>query len=147
VWTVLSLVTIEWLFAILVMVVFANRYVLGSALRLSDRRTQAGFDQDPAVWPSVTIVVPVFNEGDHVLKTAHSLASLDYPRSRLSAVFVDDHSSDDTYSHLQTVCATYPWMKVVRNEANAGKRISIKKAVLSNHTDLILSVDSDVIVD
>jgi N-acetylglucosaminyltransferase len=144
---VLSLVVIEWLFAILVMVVFVNRYVLGSALRLADRRSQASFAQDPAVWPSVTIVVPVYNEGDHVLRTADSLAALDYPRGRLHAVFVDDHSSDDTFVHLQTACTTYPWMTVIRNAANAGKRISIKNAVLGNHTDLILSVDSDVIVE
>ena len=59
----LSLVVIEWLFAILVLIVFTNRYIFGSLLRLSDRRTTAGFGQDPVVWPRVAIVVPVFNEG------------------------------------------------------------------------------------
>jgi cellulose synthase/poly-beta-1,6-N-acetylglucosamine synthase-like glycosyltransferase len=143
----LSLVAIEWLFAILVLVVFTNRYVLGSALRIADKRTLEDFGQDPLVWPTVAIVVPVYNEGAHILKTADSFQGLDYPRDKLQVVFIDDRSTDDTYEHLQTIAKTYPWMKVIQNEKNVGKRIGIKNAVLITHTDLIMSVDSDVIVD
>jgi cellulose synthase/poly-beta-1,6-N-acetylglucosamine synthase-like glycosyltransferase len=144
---VLSLVALEWLFAILVLVVFTNRYVLGSAMRMVDRRTVETFGENPNIWPTVAIVVPVYNEGAHILKTADSFQLLDYPREKLRVVFIDDQSTDDTYSHLQTVAQTYPWMTVIQNEKNVGKRIGIKNAVLKTHTDLIMSVDSDVIVD
>lgn len=144
---VLSLVAIEWLFAILVMVVFTNRYVLGSALRLMDRRTMGDFDRDPDVWPSVAIVVPVYNEGAHVVKTAQSFAALDYPREKLRAIFIDDKSTDDTLNHLTAAAAAHPWMTVIQNEKNMGKRAGIKNAVLAARTDLILSVDSDVVVE
>jgi cellulose synthase/poly-beta-1,6-N-acetylglucosamine synthase-like glycosyltransferase len=145
--SVLSLVAIEWLFAILVMVVFTNRYVLGSALRIVDRRTLQCFGEDPLVWPTVAIVVPVYNEGAHILKTADSFQLLDYPKDKLRVVFIDDRSTDDTFEHLQTISKTYPWMDVIQNDRNVGKRIGIKNAVLKTHTDLIMSVDSDVIVD
>ena len=137
----------EWLFAILVLVVFTNRYVLGSALRILDKRTVESFGEDPLVWPTVAIVVPVYNEGAHILKTADSFQALDYPRDKLQVVFIDDRSTDDTYQHLQTIAQTYPWMKVIQNAKNVGKRIGIKNAVQVTHTDLIMSVDSDVIVD
>ena len=143
----LSLVAIEWLFAILVLVVFTNRYVFGSAMRLQDKRTISGYGQDPEVWPTVAIVVPVYNEGSSILKTAASFESLDYARNRLKVVFIDDCSTDDTFEHLQSVANTYPWMTVIRNDKNVGKRIGIKNAVLRTHTDLIMSVDSDVVVD
>ncbi len=137
----------EWLFAILVLVVFTNRYVLGSALRILDKRTVESFGEDPLVWPTVAIVVPVYNEGAHILKTADSFQALDYPRDKLQVVFIDDRSTDDTYQHLQTIAQTYPWMKVIQNAKNVGKRIGIKNAVQVTHADLIMSVDSDVIVD
>ena len=114
----LSLVAIEYLFALLVLVVFTNRYVLVSLLRLSDKRTQTAYGDDPHIWPTVAIVVPVYNEGSHVLQTAASFEALDYPRDRLRAVFIDDVSTDDTYQHLLTVAKTYPWMQVIRNEKN-----------------------------
>jgi cellulose synthase/poly-beta-1,6-N-acetylglucosamine synthase-like glycosyltransferase len=143
----LSLVTIEYLFGLLILVVFANRYVLGSLLRMTDKRTDPGYGEDPPVWPTVAIVVPVYNEGPSILKTAESFEALDYPRDRLKVVFIDDVSTDDTYDHLLTVAKTYSWMKVIRNAKNVGKRIGIKNAVLVTHADLIVSVDSDVIVD
>ena len=143
----LALVAVEWLFAILVLVVFTNRYVFGSALRLADRRTTAEHDRDPAVWPTVAIVVPVFNEGSSIRKTADSFAALDYPREKLSVCFVDDRSTDDTFDHLTAVAAKYPWMRVEQNPVNMGKRLGIKNAVQRDRSDLILSVDSDVLVE
>jgi N-acetylglucosaminyltransferase len=143
----LSLVAVEWLFAILVLIVFGNRYVLGSFLRLADRRGEKDYAHDPPQWPEVTIIVPVFNEGPQVLKTAASFDALDYPRDKLGVVFVDDQSTDGTYGHLLEVAKKYPWIKVQQNPVNMGKRLGIKNAVLKVHTPLIMSVDSDVIVD
>ena len=143
----LSLVVIEWLFAILVLIVFTNRYIFGSMLRLADRRTKPDFDRDPPQWPRVAIIVPVYNEGAHVRQTAASFDALDYPRDRLTAVFVDDRSTDDTFEHLMAVGAQYSWMRVERNPRNMGKRLGIKNAVLRTESDLVMSVDSDVIVE
>ncbi|MEM8749146.1 MAG: glycosyltransferase family 2 protein [Pseudomonadota bacterium] len=143
----LAITTVEWLFGLLVLIVFTNRYVLGSLLRVADKRTEGNFNRDPEEWPSVAIIVPVFCEGASVLQTAASFAALDYPRDKLQIVFVDDVSTDDTYEHLQEACRRYPWMKLIQNPHNMGKRLGIKNAVLDIDTDLVMSVDSDVIVD
>ncbi|MEL6922156.1 MAG: glycosyltransferase family 2 protein, partial [Pseudomonadota bacterium] len=143
----LAITTVEWLFGLLVLIVFTNRYVFGSLLRVADRRTEADYNRDPSEWPSVAIIVPVFCEGESVLQTAASFAALDYPREKLQIVFVDDVSTDDTYEHLQEACRRYPWMRLIQNPHNMGKRLGIKNAVLDIHTDLVMSVDSDVIVD
>lgn len=143
----LSLAVIEWLFAILVLIEFTNRYVFGSLLRLSDRRTESDFSRDPPYWPTVAIVVPVFNEGPSVINTAGSFNGLDYPRDKLKAVFVDDCSTDGTYEHLLESKKQFPWIEVSRNPRNMGKRLGIKNAVLKIGSDMVLSVDSDVIVE
>ena len=143
----IAITTVEWLFGLLVLIVFTNRYVYGSLLRVLDRRTEKDFNKDPDVWPSVAIVVPVFCEGESVLQTAASFSALDYPRDKLKVVFIDDVSTDDTYEHLQEACRRYPWMTLIQNPHNMGKRLGIKNAVLDLDDDLIMSVDSDVIVD
>lgn len=143
----MALIGVEWLFAILILIVFVNRYVFGTLLRLMDRRNAPGYAPEPAAWPSVAIIVPVFNEGDHVLQTAKSFSRLNYPRDRLSVVFVDDCSTDDTYDHLMQVTRTWSWMQLRQNPHNMGKRLGIKEAVLDIDSELVLSVDSDVIVE
>ena len=142
----ISLAMVEWLFAILVLIIFTNRYLFGSIARMLDPRTKRGYGADPAVWPSVTIVTPVFNEGPTVIKTADSFAALDYP-GELKVIFVDDVSTDDTYEALLTAQKNHPWMRVDQNPHNMGKRLGIKRAVLTVDTDLVMSVDSDVIVE
>ncbi|MEE9314662.1 MAG: glycosyltransferase [Rhizobiaceae bacterium] len=142
-----AITTIEWLFGLLVLVVFTNRYVYGSLLRIADKRTDVDYNVDPEEWPSVAIVVPVFCEGESVLQTAASFNAVDYPRDKLQVVFVDDKSTDDTYEYLQEACRLYPWMRLIQNKKNMGKRLGIKNAVLDIDSDLIMSVDSDVIVD
>ncbi len=137
----------EWLFAILVLIIFTNRYLFGSLARMLDKRTQPGFGQDPEVWPEVTIVVPVFNEGKTVVDTARSFAALDYPSDKLKVVFVDDVSTDGTYGYLKEAEKLFPWMRVDQNPYNMGKRLGIKRAVQTIDSPLIMSVDSDVIVD
>ena len=143
----MAITTVEWLFGLLVLIVFTNRYVLGSLLRTSDKRTTVQFNRDPKTWPSVAIVVPVFCEGSSVLGTADSFAKLDYPADKLSVVFVDDCSTDDTFEYLTEAVRRYPWMKLRQNPHNMGKRLGIKEAVLDLKTDLVMSVDSDVIVE
>ncbi len=143
----MAITTVEWLFGLLVLIVFTNRYVLGTLLRASDRRTETDYNEDTAIWPSVTIVVPVFCEGSSVLRTADSFAELDYPEDRLSVVFIDDCSTDDTLEYLKMVVVRYPWMRLRQNPHNMGKRLGIKEAVLDIRSDLVMSVDSDVIVE
>ena len=143
----IGLTSIEWLFAILVLIIFVNRYLFGSILRMLDKRTLANYSTEPAVWPTVTIITPVYNEGPTVIDTANSFAKLDYPREKLSVIFVDDCSTDDTYEHLLTAQRNHPWMRVDRNPHNMGKRLGIKRAVLTVKSDLVMSVDSDVIVE
>ena len=142
-----AITTVEWLFGLLVLIVFTNRYVLGTLLRISDRRTEEGFNSDPDIWPSVTIVVPVFCEGESVLGTADSFAALDYPQDKLSVVFIDDCSTDDTLDYLKIAVQRYPWMHLRQNPFNMGKRLGIKETVLNLKSDLVMSVDSDVIVE
>jgi N-acetylglucosaminyltransferase len=138
---------LEWLFGLLVLIVFVNRYVFGSILRTGDRRTVSDYSKLPERLPSVAIVVPVFCEGRSVLKTAESFASLDYPKDKLSVVFIDDCSTDDTYAFLQEAVRRYPWMQLRQNPHNMGKRLGIKQAVIDLDVELIMSVDSDVIVE
>jgi len=143
----MALVGVEWMFAILILIVFTNRYVFGTLLRYWDKRNLAGYSPDPEVWPTVSIVVPVYNEGSHVLQTAQSFAKLHYPVEKLTITFVDDCSTDDTHDYLMQVSNAWNWMEVRRNPVNMGKRLGIKEAVLDLESELVLSVDSDVIVE
>jgi cellulose synthase/poly-beta-1,6-N-acetylglucosamine synthase-like glycosyltransferase len=129
-----------------ILLVFANRYVFGLYLKLVKGRR---FDEKRADYePTVAIVVPLFNEGRSIYDTIESLLALDYPREKLSVTVVDDCSTDDSYDWACQAAARYPDnVRVLRNPHNMGKRKGINHAVRESDAEIIVSVDSDVIVD
>jgi hyaluronan synthase len=108
----------------------------------------AGYRPAPEVedarLPSVTVVVPAYNEGRQVLSTLRSLAASDYPAGRLQLIAVDDGSDDDTW---QWMCRAKQELgervTTVRCERNGGKRKALHQGFLRASGEVIVTVDSD----
>ncbi len=127
------------------MVVFFNRYIAGVALKILRRKVFD--DADYTLQPTVTVVVPMFNEGQNIRSTLESLLALEYPHDKLEITVIDDCSTDDSYQHAMAIARTSGGrLRVVRNRTNLGKRRSINKAVRASRSEIIVSVDSDVVV-
>jgi cellulose synthase/poly-beta-1,6-N-acetylglucosamine synthase-like glycosyltransferase len=127
-----------------IFLVFLNRYVFGFYLTILRRKT---IDETIEGYePTITVVVPLFNEGRSIYDTIISLVQLDYPRDKLEVTVVDDCSTDDSYEWACKAAHEYPNVRVLRNPFNMGKRKGINHAVRESSAEIIVSVDSDVIV-
>ena len=127
-----------------ILLVFANRYLFGLYLSLVRGRN---FDRKVEGYePTITIVVPLYNEGRSIYDTILSLVRLEYPREKLTITVVDDCSTDDSYAWACRAAAEHPNVTVLRNPFNMGKRKGINHAVRQSSSEIIVSVDSDVIV-
>ena len=130
----------------LAVVVFVNRYVAGMLLRAVRSKTWDETRDD--FEPHVTAVIPMFNEGAAIKETLQSLLDSSYPHAKLRIICVDDCSSDDSYEHAREVASrSNGRLQIVRNRTNLGKRRSIIRAVRQAKSEIIVSVDSDVVVD
>ncbi len=130
----------------LAVVIFVNRYVAGIVLRLV--RGKKWDETRDDYEPTVTAVIPMFNEGAAIKETLQSLLDSHYPHSKLRVICVDDCSSDESYEHAREIAKkSNGRLKIIRNRTNLGKRRSIMRAVREAETEIIVSVDSDVVVD
>ena len=128
------------------LVVFVNRYLGGVILRKlrGDHFDETRDDYEP----TVTAVIPMFNEGAAIRETLQSLLDANYPSTKLKVICVDDCSTDDSYEHARAIAKTSNGrLKVIRNRHNLGKRRSIIAAVRQTDSEIVISVDSDVVVD
>jgi N-acetylglucosaminyltransferase len=128
-----------------IFIVFLNRYLFGLYLSLlrgkNFDRTIEGYE------PTINVVVPLYNEGRSIYDTIVSLMRLEYPREKLQVTIVDDCSTDDSYEWAAAGARQYPDnVTVLRNPHNMGKRKGINHAVRRSTAEIIVSVDSDVIV-
>ena len=102
-------------------------------------------DREPAVFPSVTIAVPVWNEEETLAGTLESLLALDYPKDKLHIVVVNDGSKDNTlqiarsFEHFQQI-------EVIDKE-NGGKHTAVNLVLEKSDSDLFGCLDADSFVD
>lgn len=94
--------------------------------------------------PTVSIIVPVWNEEKTVLKTIFSLLKLEYPKEKLSILIVDDGSTDNTYSVIQRF-KNHKQVKILKKE-NGGKHTALNYALDFVQTDLVGCLDADSFV-
>jgi len=96
-------------------------------------------------YPSVTIIVPCWNEETTVSKTIHSLLSLDYPKNKLKIMIVDDGSTDKTWQNVQKF-RNNPQIEMYSKE-NGGKYTALNFGLDKLSTDLVGCLDADSYVD
>ncbi len=98
--------------------------------------------------PSLTVIIPAYNEGAMVCRSIESCVNADYPRDRLQIIVIDDGSTDDTWSHVLTAASRHPdLIRTLRFPANQGKREALAAGFERAGGDIVVTVDSDSVVE
>lgn len=98
--------------------------------------------------PSLSVVIPAYNEGAMVLKSIESVLSASYPAGRLELFVIDDGSKDDTWSYIREAAARYPEnVTAVRFAQNRGKRAALTCGFERARGEVIATLDSDSVIE
>ncbi|MFL0805347.1 MAG: glycosyltransferase family 2 protein [Agarilytica sp.] len=95
--------------------------------------------------PSITILMPAYNEEAYIAEKIRNLACLDYPSHRLEVVLISDGSTDRTVSvardtSQETYCKNLR-LKVIEQKENRGKVALLNMFLPSVTTDLVALTD------
>lgn len=96
-------------------------------------------------FPSVTIIVPCYNEEVAMEPTIQSLLDLKYPKDKMNIIIVDDGSTDNSWNVIQQY-KDHPQIKIYHKE-NGGKHTAMNFALEKTTTELVGGLDSDSFVD
>ena len=95
--------------------------------------------------PSISIVLPCFNEG---FRIASSLATLEsWFGARAEILVIDDGSPDDTFEQAERYAVDHTQVRVHRLPQNRGKGGAIRAAIPQARTDLVVFLDADLAFD
>ena len=98
--------------------------------------------------PSVTVVIPAYNEGADVARSIDSIARSNYPREKLQIIAVDDGSKDDTWVHMEAAARRHPDIVcAIRMDINGGKRQGLRVGFALAAGDVVVTLDSDCTVE
>lgn len=102
-------------------------------------------DRDIKWFPTVTIIVPCFNEEKTLFSTVHSLLNLDYPKNKLSIILVNDGSTDGTAREISKFKG-HPQINVL-SKKNGGKHTALNLALEKVRSELVGCLDADSFVN
>ncbi|TRZ42805.1 glycosyltransferase [Robertkochia solimangrovi] len=92
-----------------------------------------------------TIVVPVYNEEDNLLRVEKELkAYLSIAARKTKVLFVNDGSSDNSQQIIEKICADNTDFNYILFEKNCGLSAAIKAGFDHTDTELVGYIDSDL---
>jgi cellulose synthase/poly-beta-1,6-N-acetylglucosamine synthase-like glycosyltransferase len=101
---------------------------------------------DSSLYPTVTVIVPAFNEQHIIRLTLDSIIESDYPNKEI--IVVDDGSSDQTYAVICKSLEKFPKKRFsVIRKVNGGKASAINLALRFAKGEIVIVIDADSIIE
>ncbi|KAF4454830.1 Hyaluronan synthase [Fusarium austroafricanum] len=101
--------------------------------------------------PLISVVIPVYNESEFVQNSIKSIELSDYPKEKIELVVVDDGSTDDTWEYVnKAICSISACgisHRLLRHSVNMGKRKAIQTGFTIALGSIIISLDSDSVLE
>ena len=107
------------------------------------KRRQKNDKFDKCYTPSVSIIVPAYNEEVNATRTIDNLLKCTYPAFEI--VFVDDGSTDSTYKVVRDAFSGNNRVKVL-TKPNGGKASALNYAIAQTQSDVLVCIDADTIL-
>ena len=94
--------------------------------------------------PTVTVIIPAYNEGSQILRTVRTVMASDYPKNKMQIICVDDGSQDDTWLWMQAAAREFPaGVQLIRQKVNRGKRHALMAGFAQASGWAYVTIDSD----
>ena len=94
--------------------------------------------------PSLTVVIPAYNEGSQIYDTVRSIMASDYPNERLQVICIDDGSIDDTWLWIRKAHKDFSGdITIIKQPYNQGKRAALMAGFAKAKGEVIVTIDSD----
>ena len=128
-----------WIDAVYLLFAFVSLYMSFMFLLLWVRN-RANLRTAPvlAAWPSISILVPAYNEEKTIGVTLEALRGLDYPKDKIHLMVIDDGSTDRT----SEVARRFDGIRLIR-KPNGGKASALNAGLAIVDSELVACVDSD----
>lgn len=97
-----------------------------------------------AEYPSVSILIPCYNEGENVRETIEYLLHQQYPNYEIIAI--NDGSKDNTLEILHELADQHPQIRVVNLASNQGKAVGLRTAALLANSEILIGIDGDALL-
>lgn len=121
-----------------VVVYFTLYYSTFCLLTFFENREKILKDVKLSFFPTISLIIPAFNEEKNISKTIKSILNQDYPKDKLNLIVVNDGSTDKT----EKIVKEFKKVKII-NQKHQGKAAALNTGLKHIKTDLVGFIDAD----
>ena len=127
--------------ALIVYTYIGYAVVITLLARLKGKKAAVGFKAEDM--PTVTLVVPAYNEEGFIKTKIENSLRLEYPDNKLNILFVADGSTDRTVEIIEN----YPQVNLLYDNRRGGKAAAINHALAHVGTDIVVFNDANTMLE
>lgn len=120
---------------------------IGSILILRKRRVFPFQDKTPALFPEITIIIPVYNSAQTLEACIRSISESDYPSHRINIYLVNNKSKDNSFQVFTKCQKKYSDLIMHWMNAEQGKSRALNLALYNSEGKYIIHIDSDGLLE
>lgn len=138
-----------FLFSVVVITAYLIRhYIFTVTVLKSAQKSQPATTSPSDYTPSVTVLIPAHNEEHVIGALLQKMSELNYPKSKIEILAIDDASTDKTGAIADTYAKRYSQIKVLhrgRDIGGCGKPAALNQAIKQAMGEIIIVFDADYI--
>ena len=138
---------IFWAAWIIIPVIMEIIPSIGSIIILFRRRMKAVPTPRPAIYPEISIIIPVYNSQDTLGKCIDSIADSVYPNENIRLFLVNNQGVDNSFQVYTECQDKYPDLYMQWLNADQGKSRALNLAIYNSEGKYIIHIDSDGILE
>jgi cellulose synthase/poly-beta-1,6-N-acetylglucosamine synthase-like glycosyltransferase len=93
--------------------------------------------------PTVSIIIPTWNEVSTIEGKIKDTLNLDYPKNRSKIIIIDSGSDDGTTDIAERFSNRYEKVQLIKEEVRRGKASALNQAVVQAKGEVVVMTDSD----
>ncbi|MBW6526602.1 glycosyltransferase [Sphingomonas sp. RHCKR7] len=128
---------LAWLFYLAISLGVARAVLMAGLAWAQARRKRPA---PPVYAPSVSVVIPAYNEERVIVTSIQRVLASDYPA--LEVIVADDGSKDRTSAVVEAAFANDPRVRLL-TLVNGGKAAALNRALLSATGEVVIALDAD----
>ena len=114
-----------------------------SAIHLFLKRTKKKVRHELTKYPEISLIIPVYNSQDSLLRCIGSIHDSDYPNDSIRIFLVNNKTKDDSFKIYQEAQNKFPELEMQWLNAENGKSRALNMALYNTFGKYIINIDSD----
>ncbi len=92
--------------------------------------------------PTVSFIIPAYNEQEDIEKSVRSVLAVDYPTDKLEIVVVNDGSTDNTANLVRSIAEKELRVRLL-DKKNEGKALALNYGIKNATGEIVITLDAD----